>query len=167
MNNEAYIKKIKNAGKTIEIIGLFYLIYNIVFIFVLGPLFLIPLVITAVVGLVFLILGWMIRKNPGAAAKKLLWATTVISAILMAMTFSNMQSKGFGTSLIILVFVMSLVGIDAVRKLDNPALQQAEAQGQELRGKDRAKDILKMVGIAVVVLGGFLLISYVGYQMNH
>ncbi len=58
------------------------------------------------------------------------------------------------------LLVSSIWGLDGLRKIHDPAAYQKEVKGSQLKGKSKVVDILKMVGIAVVVLGAFVLFSY-------
>jgi predicted secreted protein len=58
------------------------------------------------------------------------------------------------------------MGLDAVKKLRNLSLGIAEVEPQNLKGINKAKDILKMVIAAIVIIGFFLVVSYFGFQVN-
>lgn len=159
-------RRLKNAGSGLEGTGLFILLFNLFIFFVAGKSFgsiSFILISSAVLGLIFIILGWKIHKNIHTAKWKLLIALA-LAVILLVASFTNGQTGGLGTYLLPVIIASSLIGLDAVRKLKNPALRLKEVEAQNLRGVGKAKDILKMILIAIIVIGVLIGISYVIFQ---
>jgi Na+-transporting NADH:ubiquinone oxidoreductase subunit NqrB len=117
-------RRLKNAGSGIEGAGLFLLLFNLFIFFVAGKSFgsISSILISSVVlGLIFIILGWKIHKNIYTAKWKLLTALT-LAIILLVASFSDGQTGGLGIYLLAAIIASSIIGLDAVRKLKNPAL---------------------------------------------
>jgi hypothetical protein len=154
--NQNQVEKIKKAGASIELVGLFLILYNLLFIFILKSPFLIPLVITAVIGLVFLALGWQVRKNPSAFSKGKLITSLALSIILLVGGYITTKTTGgLSMYLLLIILVSSLLGLEAIRKINSPSNSEVK-----LKGSSKAKDLLKMVLIAIVVIGLFIGVSY-------
>ncbi len=153
--NPNYVEKIKKAGASIELVGLFLILYNLLFIFILKGPFLIPLAITAIIGLVFLGLGWQIRKNPSAGSKGKLIISLILSVVLLVGGYLTTKTTG-GLSFYLLIGIMvsSLLGLESIKKINN------QSNEVPLKGASKAKDLLKMVLIAIVVIGLFIGLSY-------
>lgn len=161
-------KRLKNAGGGLEGMGLFLLLFNLFIFFVVGKSsssISFVLISSAVVGLIFIILGWKIHKNVYTAKWRLLVAL-ILAALLLVLSFANGQTDGLAIYLLAAVIASSLIGLDAVRKLKNPSLRIKEVEAQNLKGVGKAKDVLKMVIIAIIVIGLFIGISYVVFQSN-
>lgn len=161
-------KRLKNAGGGLEGAGLFLLLFNLFIFFVVGKSsssISFVLISSAVVGLVFIILGWKIHKNVYTAKWRLLVAL-ILAALLLVLSFANGQNGGLAIYLLAAVIASSLIGLDTVRKLKNPSLRIKEVEAQNLKGVGKAKDVLKMVIIAIIVIGLFIGISYVVFQVN-
>lgn len=161
-------KNLKFAGSGLEVAGLFFLFLNLFGLFLVdksfGPISFI-LISSAALGLVFIILGWKIHKNVYTAKWRLLVAL-ILATLLLVLSFANDQTGDLAVSLLAVVIASSLIGLDAERKLKNPSLHIKEVEAQNLKGTDKAKDVLKMVIIAIIVVGLFIGIGYVVSRFN-
>lgn len=159
-------RRLKNAGSGLEGAGLFFLLFNIFIFFIVGRLsspISFVLISSAVMGLIFIILGWKIHKNVYTAKWRLLVAL-MLAALFLVLSFADGQTGGFAIYLLVAVIASSLIGLDAVRKLKNPSLHIKEVEAQNLKGVSKTKDVLKMIIIAIIVIGLFVGISYVVFQ---
>ncbi len=161
-------RRLKNVGSGLEGEGLFLLLFNL-FIFLvtgksLGSVSFI-LISSAVLGLVFVILGWNIHKNVYTAKWRLLVAL-MLAVLLLVLSFADGKTGGLALYILGAVIASSIIGLDAVRKLKNSSLRIKEVEAQNLKGVGKAKDVLKMVIIAIIVIGLFIGISYVKFQVR-
>lgn len=160
---------LKFAGSGLEVAGFFLLFLNLFGFFVVdesfGPIILFDLILSAALGLVFIILGWKIHKNVYTAKWRLLVAL-ILATPLLFLSFANDQAGDLAVFLLTVVITSSLIGLDAVRKLKNPSLRIKEVEAQNLKGIDKAKDVLKMVIIAIIVIGLFIGIGYVVFRFS-
>ena len=155
--NQNQVEKMKKAAASIELVGLFLVLYNLVFIFIIRIPAAISLFMSSMIfGLVFFALGWQIRKNPTVSSKSKFIASLVISLILLVSGYITTKTiGGLSMYLLLIILVSSILGIDAVGKMHGPSDSKVS-----LKGKDKVKDLLKMVSIAIVVIGLFIAISY-------
>jgi predicted secreted protein len=162
------IGRLKNAGSGIEIAGLIIVLMNLFTFFVLSKstnLISFIFISNVLLGIIFILLGWKIHKNVNTAKWRLVVALT-FATLLLILNFYNDQTSGMAIYVPAVMLASSLMGLDAVKKLRNLSLGIAEVEPQNLKGINKAKDILKMVIAAIVIIGFFLVVSYFGFQVN-
>ena len=156
-------KSLKFAGSGLEVAGLLLLFFNPFIFFVVdksfSPISLFILISSAALGLVFIMLGWKIHKNVYTAKWRLLVAL-ILAVLFLVLSLAN-GPTGDSALYLGIVIASSLIGLDAVKKLKNPSLHIKEIEAQNLKGIDKAKDVLKMIIIAIIVIGLFIGIGYV------
>jgi uncharacterized membrane protein (DUF4010 family) len=155
-------KRVKNSATTIELLGLIAVVGSIMLFLLSGLLI---LLVNMVIGSIIVVLGWKLRKDTTELeTKQKLYYSALVWALIVFITNIFSGNPGAGMTVAALFLGASLIGLDSVRKLRNPAMREKELAAQNLKGKEKAKDVLLMFLIGGAVIGGFILVMYFVYN---
>jgi hypothetical protein len=170
-SNNLYVrsmKSIKNAGVNAQVFGSIFIIGGGLLYFFIPDFLSVFVVITnAIIGIVLIILGGKVRRNPSYGSIGSLYGILALSLVCFVVDYI---AVGVVSMPNLLISLWAIIGISAAKKISSPEAIQAEIEQQQknktMSGRQKAGDFLKMILIAILVLGAFVCIDYLQYRRN-
>ncbi len=158
------LNNIKNWAGLIEFIGLWLTVLSIFVLFFSKKLvdysIIFPAIFQLVLGVVVIILGWKIRKAPVVAKKKIQIILSLSTLYIILTIISLWQGFSTGWYLPLGLFLASAFSLNGLKNLNNPASQVQEEVIENMTGKEKMKDLFKVLGLGIFI---FLVVGIIGY----